>query len=92
MAQLSKFLGITYQSYQAMEKGGVSFRVSTLERLAIFYSTTIADFIGSDAPGSRPNMDRVSYLVNLISGMSAEHAGDVVRFAAGKARESGAKR
>jgi transcriptional regulator with XRE-family HTH domain len=88
MAQLSKFLGITYQSYQAMEKGEVSFRVSTLERLATFYNTDIQALIGSDKPQSLPNIERISYVVNLMRGLPSEFAGDVVRFTLGKHLEA----
>jgi len=88
MAQLSRFLGITYQSYQAMERGEVSFRVSTMERLATFYNTTIPDLIGSEAPASLPNIDRISYLVNIMKDLPPESAAEVVRFALGKQQEA----
>lgn len=81
MAKLARFLGITYQSYQALEKGEVSFRVSTLERLATFYGATIDEFVGDCGARSLPNMDRVSNLVNIVTALPGEAAAQVVRYA-----------
>ncbi len=74
MANLAKFLGIKYQSYQAMEKGEVSLRISTVERLATFYGVTVEEFIGSAEPKSLPNIDRISYVVNAMRGMTEADA------------------
>lgn len=38
-------LGITYQSYQRMERGGVSFRASTLDKLAALYHQRLFDLL-----------------------------------------------
>lgn len=87
MAKLARFLGITYQSYQAMEKGEVSFRVSTLQRLAVFYDTSIERFIGHEEATSLPNMERVSNVVNIITRLPGDAAAEVVRFAIAKQQE-----
>lgn len=87
MAKLARFLGITYQSYQALEKGEVSFRVSTLERLAAFYHVTMEEFIGAKAPASLPNMERVSNIVNVLVRLPGDVASEVVQFAIAKERE-----
>lgn len=92
MASLARFLGITYQSYQAMEGGKVSFRVSTLERLATFFNVTIPYFIGSDKPVGLKNGDKISYLVNLVQDLPEREAAQVLRFANSRAAEHGVKR
>lgn len=42
---VAKHLGITYQSYSEMENGNVSFRVSTLVKLAQLYNVGLDYFI-----------------------------------------------
>lgn len=74
MASLARFLGIKYQSYQAMEKGEVSLRVSTVERLATFYGVGVQEFIGSEVPMSVPNIDRISYVVAAMKEMGDSQA------------------
>lgn len=78
MAKLAQFLGIKYQSYQAMEKGEVSLRVSTVERLALFYGVSIQDFIGLEPPKSLPNIDRIAYAINAMREMSGQQAKDAL--------------
>lgn len=91
-AQLARFLGIRYQSYQEYEKGTVSFRVSTVMKLAEFYNTPWQDFIGHDQPSMIPNGDKFPYLLNLMTSLPGPVAGEVVRFAAAKAKEHGVER
>lgn len=40
---VARHLGIKYQSYQKMERGDHSFRVSTLEKLAGLYGVQLSD-------------------------------------------------
>lgn len=42
---VARHLGITYQSYSEMENGNVSFRVSTLVKLAELYGVEISYFL-----------------------------------------------
>lgn len=44
--QVAEHLGIAYQSYQRMEAGRISFRASTLDRLAQLYNKRLYDFMG----------------------------------------------
>jgi transcriptional regulator with XRE-family HTH domain len=81
MSKLARLLGIRYQSYQAMEKGEVSIRVSTVQRLALFYGVGLEEFIGEDAPGTVPNMGRISYIIDAVIQMHPEDASDTLRFA-----------
>lgn len=92
LASLARFLGITYQSYQALEGGKVAFRVSTLERLAAFFNVTLDEFVGSNEPIGVVNGDKISYLVNLLQSLPVNAAADVLRFANTKAHEHGVKR
>lgn len=91
LAQLSRFLGVRYQSYQDYEKGAVSFRMSTVHKLATFYGVTVDEFIGEDAPPTIQNAEKLSFASTLISKLPQEAAAEVVRFASMKAREYGIK-
>lgn len=46
MARIARHLKISYQSYQALERGETSFRVSTLHEIAKFYGMAIEHLIG----------------------------------------------
>lgn len=49
-------LGITYQSYQKMERGDHCFRASTVNRLAQLYGITISDIMGDGDLGIDPTL------------------------------------
>ena len=49
LSQLAAYLGMRYQSYQKLEEGRVSFRASTLQKLAEFYGVPVSHFF-DDAP------------------------------------------
>jgi transcriptional regulator with XRE-family HTH domain len=74
--QVAGHLGIAYQSYQKMEGGRVSFRASTLVRLAQLYGTTL-DGLVEGSPGS---IDRMySTIQILLLGMSEKQREDMYR-------------
>lgn len=43
--KVAEYLGIAYQSYQKMEAGRVSFRASTLDRLALLYNVKLSSLV-----------------------------------------------
>lgn len=88
MSRLARYLGIAYQSYQALERGTVSFRASTLQRIASFYNTTIEGLIGTDLPETLPNMDRIQHTVLAMKKLPPTDAAEVLRFALDKVREN----
>ena len=45
---VASFLGMTYQSYQKMEGGRISFRVSSIDRLCKLYGVTFEELVHSD--------------------------------------------
>jgi transcriptional regulator with XRE-family HTH domain len=74
--QVAGHLGIAYQSYQKMEGGRVSFRASTLARLAQLYGTTI-DSLVEGAPGSiDPTYSQIQI---LLFGMTAQQREEMFR-------------
>lgn len=87
MAKLAKFLGITYQSYQAMERGEVSFRASTLSKLAMFYHTTIDQIVGEAPLPPVPNIGRISYMVDLMASLPPDRAAELVNIGTSMLRE-----
>ncbi len=56
-------LGIAYQSYQRMEQGKVSFRASTIHRLANLYHIPVAQIFTGVFTPSDPVVIRASLLV-----------------------------
>ena len=46
--QVAGFLGVTYQSYQKMEGGRVSFRASAIDRLCELYGVQYTDLTRDD--------------------------------------------
>lgn len=45
---VASFLGMTYQSYQKMEGGRVSFRASSIEKLCTLYGVQYEDLVRND--------------------------------------------
>lgn len=45
---VARVLGVTYQSYQKIERGVVSLRVSTLHKLAQCFEVSMASLIDGD--------------------------------------------
>lgn len=88
MRKLASFLGIKYQSYQAMEKGEVSLRVSTIQKVAMFYGVTFDEFLGEDCPSPMPNIGRTQYLMDILKDMSKDAAQEVLSFALQMKRET----
>lgn len=74
-------LKITYQSYQKMEAGRVSFRASTLETLAAVFGVPVATLIGNGKIERLPNCDKISSMVLVMADMSEAQAGDVLSHA-----------
>lgn len=82
LEQVSGFLGITYQSYQRMEKGRVSFRVSTLQKLALFYGVPVEQLLkGEDVSSSIPNHDAIASVAGMMIKMPRELADAIVDYA-----------
>lgn len=71
-------LGVSYQSYQKMERGTVSFRASTLDKLASFFGVPVAYFFG-DAPAPHlPNGAEIVSIINIVRGMDHAAAKSIV--------------
>jgi len=71
--QVASYLGIAYQSYQKMEGGKVSFRLSTLEPLASLYGITICDIVGKVDPPVDPDVTKFQVLlVSMTAGQREE--------------------
>lgn len=49
---IGRVLGVTYQTYQKMEAGKVSFRASTLDKLAKHYGVPVGSLFGESARGA----------------------------------------
>jgi len=65
------FLGMTYQSYQKMEGGRVSFRASSIDRLCQLYGVVYDDFTREDGPAHvNP---RTAALVAMLRTMGEDH-------------------
>ena len=67
-------LGITYQSYQRMEAGQVSFRAGTLQELAQFFGVPVTYFYDDTAPLGIPNGDQIATVASLMRGVSKRDA------------------
>lgn len=81
LEQVSGFLGISYQSYQRMEKGGVSFRASTIQKLALFYGVPVDELLKGDIITTvTPNHDAIASVAGHMSRMSRELAEAVVQY------------
>ena len=63
---VAAFLGMKYQSYQKMEAGKVSFRASTLRRLADFYGVPVSYFYDDSPVPPVPNQDEIGVVSALL--------------------------
>lgn len=86
MAKLARFLGITYQSYQGLESGLVSFRYSTLVKLAAFYGMAVEQLVGDDPLSKIPNISRISYVVDMMTKMPEADAIELMSMATEKVK------
>lgn len=75
-------LGVSYQSYQKMERGAVSFRASTLERLAAALGVPMSYFFGDGPPPALENGAEIGSIVSILGSISTDDAKSVVEFAA----------
>lgn len=73
--QVAGHLGISYQSYQKMEGGKHSFRVSTLDRLGLLYNKRLADIVRGETEVD-PLIIKASW---LLHGMDAEARDTCIR-------------
>lgn len=71
-------LGVSYQSYQKMERGAVSFRASTLDKLAILFGVPVAHFFGDAPAPDLPNGEQIATVVNIIKGVDTTEANGIV--------------
>lgn len=67
-------LGITYQSYQRMERGGVSFRASTLDKLAALYHQRLFDLLAGVELNLPDNLTRANLILHSMSDEQREEA------------------
>lgn len=67
---VASFLGMTYQSYQKMEGGRVSFRASSIEKLCSLYGVQYDDLVREDS-GAHIN-PHAAALVAMLRGMDEE--------------------
>lgn len=68
--QVATHLGIAYQSYQKMEKGTHSFRLSTLDKLASLYDVKADAFIDGDFFGSDAKTPLAIKMNQLFQGLT----------------------
>jgi transcriptional regulator with XRE-family HTH domain len=73
-------LGVTYQSYQKIEQGKVSFRASTLAKLAELFGVPVSRFY-EDTGNALENGTYISHLAALLPGMSSDQAQQVYAYA-----------
>lgn len=66
--QVAAHLGITYQSYQKMEGGKHSFRVSTLDKLSTLYNCPMSDFVS----GHDVQLDPLIIKAQILMGKMGE--------------------
>lgn len=71
-------LGVSYQSYQKMERGTVSFRASALDKLASFFGVPVAFFFGDAPVPHLPNGAEIASIVNIVRGVSHADAKAIV--------------
>lgn len=74
-------LGVSYQSYQKMERGTVSFRVSTLDKLATLFGVPISHFLGDAPAPDLPNGAAIVSVVNIMRDVDAAEADAIVQHA-----------
>jgi transcriptional regulator with XRE-family HTH domain len=67
-------LGITYQSYQKMERGCHAFRASTLDRLAQLYNKRLFEFMGDGELTIDPAITRATLILHGMSDDDREAA------------------
>lgn len=67
-------LGITYQSYQRMERGEVSFRASTLDRLAALYHKQLFHLLAGAELTLPDNLLRANLVLHSMSDEQREEA------------------
>lgn len=67
-------LGVTYQSYQRMERGGVSFRASTLDKLAALYHQRLFDLLAGAELNLPDNLTRANLILHSMSDEQREEA------------------
>lgn len=72
-------LGVSYQSYQKMERGTVSFRASTLDKLSTLFGVPVSHFFGDAPAPDLPNGAAIVSVVNILRGMDASAADSVVQ-------------
>lgn len=71
-------LGISYQSYQRMEAGSVSFRAGTLQELSQFFGVPVTYFYDDTAPLGIPNGDQIATVVSSMRNMVKYRADHMV--------------
>lgn len=71
-------LGVSYQSYQKMERGTVSFRASTLDKLAVLFGVPVAHFFGDAPAPDLPNGAEIASIVNIVRGVDHTAAKAIV--------------
>lgn len=74
--QVAAHLGITYQAYQKMESGAHSFRVSTLDSLAILYDVKLSSFVEGVQVLVSPSLARA---IRLLRGMDVDRQEEAIR-------------
>lgn len=71
-------LGVSYQSYQKMERGVISFRASSLSILAVLFEVPVAYFFGEAPEPDIQNGPEIASIVNIVRGMPPAAAKAVV--------------
>jgi transcriptional regulator with XRE-family HTH domain len=91
LEKIAQYLDMTYQSYQRMERGEVSFRASTLKQLAIFYSVPVSYFFDGDFDGESPtamdNQGPITYVVAAMRKVPAPMAQDIMSWVTWRVRQ-----
>ena len=72
--QVAEHLGVTYQSYQKLEAGRISFRASTLDRLAKLYNKRLFEFIEGGEAEIDPMAAKAQILLNGMDDAGREEA------------------
>ena len=71
---VADYLGVAYQSYQKMESGKVSFRASTLDKLAQLYDRRLYALIRGSGAQTDPRIVKASHLLHGMDNDSRDAA------------------
>lgn len=74
-------LGITYQSYQKVEGGRVSFRASTLQKLAALFGVPVQQLFGDALAEGVSNAETLAHISAILMKSSPAEAEEIMQCA-----------